>query len=75
MMMGDWIDMAGYGVGHWIIFTVMLAAILYPVGRILTRIGFSPFWSIVAFIPFVNLLALWFLAFIDWPASGRNTSG
>jgi hypothetical protein len=44
----------------------MIAVVAYPIGRILGRIGFSPFWSIVAFIPFVNLIALWVLAFIDW---------
>jgi len=73
-MMGNWTDMAGYGLGHWLFFAVMVAALLYPVGRILGRIGFSPFWSILAFIPLVNLLALWLLAFVDWPTEGRETS-
>jgi hypothetical protein len=74
-MMGDWTDMAGYGIGHWLMFIVMVVVILYPVGRILARIGISPFWSIVALIPFVNLIALWLLAFIEWPDSPRKTSG
>jgi hypothetical protein len=59
--------MAGYGLGHWVIFAVMVAVFLYPIGRILGRIGLSPFWSVLALIPLVNLVALWFLAFIDWP--------
>lgn len=66
-MMGDWTGMAGYGVIHWIVFVLVVAAILYPIGRILGRIGFSPFWSILAFIPLVNLIALWILALSDWP--------
>ena len=74
-MMGDWTDMAGYGLGHWLIFAVMVTVILYPTGRILARIGLSPFWSILALIPFVNLVALWLLAFIDWPARERKTFG
>ncbi len=57
----------GYGPFHGLWFIVMLAAVLYPLGRILGRIGFSPLWSIVAFIPVVNLIALWLLAFADWP--------
>jgi hypothetical protein len=63
--------MYGYGPVHWLWFIVMMAAVIYPVGRILARIGFSPLWSIVMFIPVVNLIALWILAFTEWP-SGRG---
>jgi hypothetical protein len=66
-MMDGW--MFGYGLGpvHWLWFIVMIVVVIYPVGRILSRIGFSPLWSIVTFIPLVNLIALWILAFTDWP--------
>lgn len=43
-------------------------AFLYPIGRILGRIGLSPFWSVLAVVPLVNLIGLWVLAFADWPA-------
>jgi len=43
-----------------------------PLGRILSRAGFSPLWSIVAFIPIVNLIALWLFAFADWPGSSET---
>lgn len=66
-MMDDWTGMAGYGLGHWLFFAVAVALVLYPVGKILGRIGYSPFWSIIAFVPLVNLIALWVLALIDWP--------
>lgn len=72
-MMGNWTDMAGYGFEHWFIFAVMVTIFLYPIGRILGRIGLSPFWSVLALVPFVNLLALWFLAFIEWP-EGRTSN-
>jgi len=62
--------MLGYGLTHWLMFAVMIAALLYPVGRILGRIGLSPFWSVVALIPLLNLIGLWVLAFAEWP---RNT--
>lgn len=71
-MMNDWAGMAGFGVTHWVIFAAMIAVILYPIGKILDRIGLSPFWSIVALIPVVNIVALWVLAFIDWPQAGRR---
>lgn len=68
MMMDNWTWMTGYGFGHWLFFAVMVALILYPAGRILNRLGLSPFWSLLIFIPLVNLISLWVLAFSDWPA-------
>ena len=66
MMIDNW--MMGYGVAHWIVFVVMVAVVLYPIGRILRRLGISPFWSLLVFIPLVNLISLWVLAFSNWPA-------
>ena len=63
--MGGW--MYGYGFFHWFSFIMMVALVAYPVGRILNRIGFSPLWAIAMFIPLVNLIALWILAFTEWP--------
>jgi len=69
-MMNGWTMMTGYGFGHWVIFALAVAIIIYPVGKILIRLGFSPFWSILALIPPFNLIALWVLALIDWPEAG-----
>ena len=57
-----WMMVANWGLGHWMIFGVVAAAILYPIGLILKRLGFSPFWSVLALVPGVNLIALWSLA-------------
>lgn len=67
MMMENWTGMTGYGLAHWLIFVVMVVLVLYPIGRILRRLGLSPFWSVLVFVPLVNLLSLWVLAFSDWP--------
>ena len=72
MMYGYWPE---YGFWHWIFFAIFVAVLLYPIGRILGRVGFSPFWSVFALIPFVNLIALWLFALIDWPSGERGTSG
>jgi hypothetical protein len=61
MIMGYW------SIWHWIFFAIFAALVLYPIGRILTRIGFSPFWSIIALIPFANLVGLWVVALAGWP--------
>lgn len=70
----DWIStgMMGLGLGHWIVMILALGLVLYPVGRILARLGFSPLLSILAILPLVNLAALWILAFIDWPKRGHT---
>jgi hypothetical protein len=68
-MMYEWPEMWGYGVAHWLFFTAVVLLIVYPIGRILRRLGFSPLWSVLVFIPLLNLLSLWILAFADWPAA------
>jgi len=67
MMMDSWTWMTGYGPAHWILFVGIVAVILYPIGRILGRLGFSPFWSLLVLVPLVNLISLWVLAFSEWP--------
>ena len=66
--------MYGFGLGHWLIFAAMIAIVLYPIGRILSRIGFSPFWSVLALSPLVNLIALWILAVVAWPERAAKAS-
>jgi hypothetical protein len=59
--------MDGYGSFHWFWFIVTIVVVICPVGRILSRIGFSPLWSIVMFIPVINLIVIWVLALTEWP--------
>ena len=66
-MMGAW------SLGHWLTFAAIVALVLYPVGRILDRLGFSPLLSAVALIPVVNLIGLWLLAVSEWPRDDKST--
>lgn len=52
---------------HWLLFAVAAALILYPSGRILSRLGFSPLWAAIIFVPFVNIVGLWMVALAAWP--------
>ncbi len=67
MMGGPDMYMGYWSAWHWIVFAVFAALTLYPIGRILNRIGFSPFWSLIAFVPLANLLGLWIVALAAWP--------
>ena len=58
---------------HWImliimpVLTILLVGI--PVANVLHRAGRSQWWTILAFIPFLNLIGLWVFAFARWPAA------
>jgi hypothetical protein len=67
-MMADW------SILHWVPFVVLAVLILYPTGRILSRIGFSPFWSVLAFIPLANIIGLWVVALSVWPFDRERAS-
>lgn len=56
-----------------IVFFVLLTMVisLWPVFRILKRVGLSPVWALVAFVPFMNVVMLWVFAFVDWPIEKR----
>jgi hypothetical protein len=41
--------------------------IVLPIGKILQRIGFSPLFALVLFIPLVNVIFLYAIAFRRWP--------
>ena len=53
-------------------FLMFLILVVYPTGRVLSRIGFSGWWALLAFIPIVNVIALWVVAFGDWPGEKRS---
>ena len=46
-MMYDWMAPAMYGPFHWLVFAAVVAVIVYPIGRILRRLGFSPLWAVL----------------------------
>jgi hypothetical protein len=48
------------------IFSVGLV-LAWPAGRICSRIGFSPWLGLLAVVPIVNVLLLWYVAFAPWP--------
>ncbi len=67
--------MGGSGLGHWAFLLLIVIPLIYPISRILGRMGLSPVWAIIALMPLVNLVALWVPAFIDWPARRGSASG
>jgi len=58
-------------VGHWLIITFFLTLYAIPMAMIVGRTGHSKWWAVAFFIPVFHLIALWVLAFVDWPAVDR----
>ena len=65
-------DMGSFSLLHWIIVLFFLFVVGFPVARILGRLGFSKALVVIAFIPLVNWIALWVLAYARWPAVGSE---
>jgi len=64
--------MGSLSVWQWLIILIYIPVLGYPIVRILNRVGYSPWWAIIAFIPIVNLIGLWVLSFVHWPRIREN---
>lgn len=58
--------MGGFSIWHWLI-VALAVAWAFACGRILKRIGFSPWWAILAVFPLFNLIGIWIVALANWP--------
>jgi membrane associated rhomboid family serine protease len=57
-----------FSLWHWVIAILFIFVIGFPVARILGRLGLPKALVILAFIPIVNWIALWLLAYAKWPS-------
>jgi hypothetical protein len=57
-----------------IIVILFLFLVLYavPTSKILERAGYSKWWTVVFFIPLLNIIAYWVFAYRRWPAMERS---
>jgi hypothetical protein len=58
-------DMSGWHLAFAVLWVVLVAP---PIAKILSRTGFSKWWTVVAFIAPLNLVTMWVFAFCKWPA-------
>ena len=57
---------------HLLIYIVLIVLIAWPWTRILRRMGFSAWLCVMLFIPLLNFVFFYYLAFANWP---RDKSG
>jgi len=48
-------------------------AIMIPLGQLLRRIGFSRWWILLSFVPIINIVGLWIIAYAKWPRDNRTS--
>ncbi|MCQ4323301.1 hypothetical protein [Stutzerimonas stutzeri] len=67
-------DMGMYGYGTWHGWGLLAMVIVFivPLWKILTKAGFNGAWSLLTFVPMVNIIALWVFAFSKWPEERRG---
>ncbi|MGB6134079.1 MAG: hypothetical protein WCC14_00130 [Acidobacteriaceae bacterium] len=58
-----------------IIFVIMIAIVLIPYWFIWKKAGFSPWLSLLMFLPLINLVMLYVLAFSEWKVVPVGQSG
>ena len=56
------------GPGQWLFMIIVGLIIVVPFMQLFRRAGFAPFWGLLMLIPFLGIIALYVLAFIDWAA-------
>jgi hypothetical protein len=46
----------------------MVIVVVWPMMRICEKAGFPSWYGLFGLVPVANVLLLWFLAFVPWPA-------
>jgi hypothetical protein len=58
---------AGIGVGMILVYLVVLALMCFCYWKVVTKAGYPGYYSLLLFVPCVNLVAFVFFAIKDWP--------
>ena len=59
---------------HILVVALVILTLVIPIQQILHRTGHSRWWTLLLFIPGVNWLAVWILAFVRWPTLEKGQS-
>jgi hypothetical protein len=50
---------------------VIILAVIWPICRVAGKAGYSNAWGLLVLIPLVNVIALCFFAYAEWPVERR----
>ena len=74
-MMNGTGEMAWWFGGHWLTMLLVAVVIVLPFWKIFAKAGYSGWFGLLMIVPVVNLIALYMLAFSDWPSLKHAQSG
>lgn len=55
-----------FSIWHWLIVLAAFATVI-PVAKALSRVGLSPWWAVLSFVPIVGWIGIWAFAYAPWP--------
>jgi len=55
-----------------ILIVLYLFVVVFPIWKILDRMGFPGWLSLLSLVPILNLVMLWVLALREWPVERPN---
>jgi hypothetical protein len=64
--------MRGFSIWHFLVLLIYLAVFVVPCWKIVSKAGYSGAWSLLALVPFVNIIMLWVFAFSSWPITKES---
>ena len=67
--------MGFFSIFHALLVLIVLSIVGIPIGRILSRAGFSGWLALLWLVPIVNIVALWLFAFSAWPSERARREG
>ena len=59
--------MGSFSIWHWLIILLILSIYLVPVWRIVSKAGYNGAFSLIGFVPVLNIIMLGVFAFSKWP--------
>lgn len=54
---------------------VVSIIVLVPLQQIIHRAGYSRWWCLLWFVPGLNIVGFWLLAYIRWPSLDKSGMG
>lgn len=62
--------MGSFSIWHWLVVLLLILFYVVPMAIIIGRTGHSRWWVIALCLPILNVIGLWVLALVRWPAVG-----
>ena len=56
-----------------IVLLFYVVAIMVPIGQLLRRMGFSRWWILLSFVPIINIVGLWIIAYARWSKDNQTS--